>query len=64
MANNNRVYIFYTKIIILASIYSSAIMIWINDKSDNLDKTFNFLDKSIMNMNMGLCSKKQKKYTL
>ena len=45
-------YNFYTKRIILASIYSAAIMIWINDKSDNLDKTFNFLDKSIMNMNI------------
>ena len=45
-------YNFYTKRIILASIYSAAIMIWINDKSDNLDKTFSFLDKSIMNMNI------------
>ena len=45
-------YNFYTKRVILASIYSAAIMIWINDKSDNLDKTFSFLDKSIMNMNI------------
>ena len=45
-------YNFYTKRAILASIYSAAIMIWINDKSYNLDKTFSFLDKSIMNMNI------------
>ena len=45
-------YNFYTKRAILASIYSFAVAIWINDKSNDLDKTFNFLDKSIMNMNI------------
>ena len=45
-------YNFYTKRALLASIYSLAVIIWINDKSNNLDKTFNFLDKSIMNMNL------------
>lgn len=43
---------FYTKRAILAAIYSSAIIIWLNDKTDNLDKTSMFLEKSIMNMNI------------
>lgn len=43
---------FYTKRAILASIYSFAVLIWISDKSNDLEKTFNFLDKSIMNMNI------------
>ena len=27
-------------------------IMWLNDKNKNLDKTFNFLEKSIMNMNV------------
>ena len=45
-------YNFYTKRAILASIYSFAMIMWLNDKNKNLDKTFNFLEKSIMNMNV------------
>ncbi len=43
---------FYTKRAILAAIYSSAVLIWLNDKSNKLDKTNMFLEKSIMNMNI------------
>ena len=43
---------FYSKRVILATIYGSAILFWLNDNSKNLDKTNNFLEKSIMNMNV------------
>ena len=57
-------YNFYTKRAILASIYSFAIFIWINDRSKNLDKTFNFLEKSIMNMNLVTTVKNRLKKTI
>tara|TARA_Y100000590_G_scaffold241571_1_gene271611 strand:- start:187 stop:786 length:600 start_codon:yes stop_codon:yes gene_type:complete len=57
-------YNFYTKRAILASIYSFALLIWINDKSDDLNKTFNFLEKSIMNMNIITNIKKKLKETI
>ena len=57
-------YNFYTKRAILASIYSFATVVWISDKSNNLDKTFNFLEKSIMNMNIVTNIKEKLKKTL
>ena len=57
-------YNFYTKRAILASIYSFAFFIWINDRSKNLDKTFNFLEKSIMNMNLVTTVKNRLKKTI
>ena len=47
IADKSTDYNFYTKRAILASIYSAAIMIWINDKSDNLDKTFSFCSERL-----------------
>ena len=44
-------YNFYTKRAILGTIYSVVILFWLNDKSNKLDKTYNLLEKLIMNMN-------------
>ncbi len=57
-------YNFYTKRAILGSIYSLAAVIWISDKSNDLEKTFNFLDKSIMNMNIVTNVKQKIKETI
>ena len=57
-------YNFYTKRAILASIYSLAIAIWVSENSKDLNKTFNFLNKSIMNMNVVTDVKKKIKETI
>ena len=64
IGDKSKDYNFYTKRAILVSIYSLAIFIWISDKSNSLNKTFNFLEKSIMNMNIVTNIKEKLKQTL
>lgn len=40
-------YNFYTKRGLLAGVYSSTLMYWLNDKSDGFEKTWAFLDRRI-----------------
>lgn len=43
-------YNFYTKRGLLAGVYSSTLMYWLNDKSDGFENTWAFLDRRIANV--------------
>ena len=41
---------YYTKRLILISVYSQTLLYWLNDRSPNYEKTWKFLDKRIQNV--------------
>jgi ubiquinone biosynthesis protein COQ9 len=43
-------YNFYTKRLLLAGVYSSTLLVWLDDQSDGLEKTWAFLERRIDNV--------------